>query len=309
MSTLLVVGYNAWDVIVPLPALPASDTKLETPGLLTGGGGPAATAAVALARLGAQVRLVTPLADDPPGLSQRRELQAAGVDLSLSPTRAGAASPVAVILVEPSGARTILWRRGGLPGLAPAETAAAWLDGVDVLLCDSHEPAAAAALATAARARGVPVVLDGGTARQGLAELVPLCDDVIASSVFAPALTGERDPIAALRALAARGPARVAITYGSAGCLALAQDAPFHVPAFDVPVRDTTGAGDAFHAGYALARAEGRPFAESLAWGSAVAALKCRDWGGRRGLPTRSEVEALLRDGCRRAERPPSGGS
>jgi len=305
VKTVLVVGYNAWDVIVPLPAAPPPDGKLETPGLLACGGGPAATAAVALARLGARARLVSPLADDPAGEAQRRELSAAGVDVSLCPARPGGVSPLAVSLVSPTGARSILWRRGELPAIDVAEVDPAWLDGVDCLLCDSHEPAAAARLAVAARARAVPVVLDGGNVRAGVAQLVPLCDDVISSTVFAPALTGRRAPAAALRALAALGPSRVAMTFGAAGCLASDGGAPFHVPAFDVPARDTTGAGDAFHAGYALARAEGRPLRACLDWGSAVAALKCRDWGGRRGLPGRDETEALLRQGARRRDPPP----
>jgi len=305
MPSLLVVGYNAWDVLAPLPAAIPRDAKLETPGLAMGGGGPAATAAVALARLGARVRLVTPLADDLAGQLQRHELAGAGVDLSLSPARPGAGSPLAVSLIEPDGSRAILWRRGGLAPLAPAEVDAGWLDdGVDLLLCDSHEPVAAAVLARAARARGIPAVLDGGSVRPGLDRLVELCDDVIGCAAFAPALTGEPDPGDALRALARRGPGRVATTCGAAGCLWLADGVVAHRPAFAVPVIDTTGAGDAFHAGYAFARALGFAFDPCLAWGAAVAALACRGLGGRAGLPTRAEAEALLRGGQPRGERP-----
>jgi sugar/nucleoside kinase (ribokinase family) len=135
--------------------------------------------------------------------------------------------------------------------------------------------------------------------------LVTLCSDVISSRIFAPGLTGEADPVAAMRALARLGPERVAMTFGEAGCLALIGDRPEHVPAFAVPVQDTTGAGDAFHAGYAVARAENRGWREALVFASAVAALKCRSWGGRRGLPDREEVEQLLREGRPRSERPP----
>ncbi len=304
MTTLVVVGYNAWDVRVPLSAPLPADGKVEVAALDAGGGGPAATAAVALARLGARARLVTALADDPFGAAQRAELLAEGVDLAYARPRAGAASPLAVILVAPGGQRAILWRRGDLPPLAPDEVDAACLDGAGALLCDTHEPAAATALARAARARGRPVVLDAGNVRPGVATLVPLCTDVVGSTGFASALCGEPDPVAALRALARLGPARVATTYGTAGCLTLVAGEPVHVPAFRVTAVDTTGAGDAFHAGYALARAEGRDAPDALAWGAAVAALKCRALGGRRGLPRREEVEALLRRGERRAERP-----
>lgn len=305
MSEILVLGYNAFDVVVPAPDRLEADGKHEVADIVPGGGGPAATAAVALARLGAGVRLVTPLSDDLWGLRQRQELLDAGVDVSFCPSRPGHRSPLSVILVDPAaGTRTILWSRGSLPPLSPAEIDPAWLDGCRLLFLDSHEIAAAAALAGEARRRGLPVVLDGGTARPGAAALAALCTDVVSSRIFAPALTGCAEPAAALRALARLGPARVAMTFGAAGCLALEAGRIVHVPAFEVPVLDTTGAGDVFHAGYAFALLRGRPWLEALAYGAAAAALKCRDWGGRRGLPVAAEVEALLAHGRRRAESP-----
>ncbi|MFH1842145.1 MAG: PfkB family carbohydrate kinase [bacterium] len=305
MARVLVLGYNACDVICPVPSLPEPDSKLEVPAVYWGGGGPAATAAVALAKLGAEVRLVTVLTDDIPGRLQREELEAAGVDFSLSTRVSGYRSPQAVILVNPDNEeRTILWSRGNLPRLEPAAVNGQWLAGTDLLYLDSHEPRAALVLAREASARGLPVVLDGGTARDGMAELVPHCSDVISSGIFAPRLTGQLEPVAALRSLARLGPRRVAMTFGKAGCLALVGDAPVHVPAFEVPTCDTTGAGDVFHAGYAFARTLGLDWLPCLEYGSAVAALKCRDWGGRRGLPTRREVETMLATGKRRSEKP-----
>lgn len=301
---ILVVGYNAFDVTVPLAGLPVLDAKTECPGMRTGGGGPGATAAVALARLGAGVQLVTPLTDDAPGRAQRAELQAAGVDLSRSPTVAGR-SPLAVILVDPgTEQRTILWSRGDLPTLDPERADPSWLDGIDLLYCDGHEPRLVAALAPVARRRGVPIVMDAGSVRAGSRELVMLCSDVISSESFAPELTGHADPTQALRALAALGPERVGMTRGARGALGLVAEGTVRVPAFRVPVVDTTGAGDAFHAGYAFARATGHDLLDCLRWGAAVAACKCRSWGGRDGLPDRATAEAMLAEGELRAELP-----
>jgi len=303
---ILVIGYNAFDIVVPVRGLPSADSKHEVEAIHLGGGGPGATAAVALARLGAEVQLVTVLADDPPTRWQRRELEESGIDLARAVVRPGHPSPRAVILADPgSEERTILWTRGSLPAYPAADVNPDWLDDIDLLYCDGHEPEASRKLADAARERGLPVVMDAGSVRAGSAELVAVCSDVISSASFAPALTGETGPEAALRALRARGPLRVAITCGPAGCLALDGDVLFHVPAFAGPVRDTTGAGDVFHAGYAFARAEKRPWRECLRFAAATAALKCRDWGGRRGLPDLAEVEALLRDGEQRSEIPP----
>ncbi len=306
MTRILVVGYNAWDVITPLPEVPPADSKFEVETIRAGGGGPGATAAVALARLGCEVRLATALAGDDPGRMQRAELEAAGVDLSLSPVFARARTPRALILVDPAdGSRRILWTRGGLPSLAPDIAGPDWLDGIDLLYCDSHEPALCLRLAAAARERDLPVVLDAGTARAGMSELTPLCTDVISSEIFAPALTGVADPPGALRALAALGPRRVGMTFGAAGCVGLDEGGFLHVPAFAVPVVDTTGAGDAFHAGYAFGTAAGLDFEECLRRGAAVAALKCRRYGGRDGLPTLSELDELLRGGGSRPQSPP----
>ena len=146
----------------------------------------------------------------------------------------------------------------------------------------------------------MPVVMDAGSVREGSAELVAACTDVVSSRKFAPELTGCSDPVAALRAMRAMGPQRVAMTFGGDGVLGLENNLPLPVPAFAVPVRDTTGAGDAFHAGYAFARSQGLNFRTCLDWGSAVAGLKCRDWGGRRGLPQLGEVLDLLEIGSRK---------
>ena len=308
--TILVLGYNALDVTVPVSGQAPPDSKCEVPDIRMGGGGPGATAAVALARLGARVRLVTVLGDDPGAERQRAELTAAGVDLSLAVTVTGHASPRAVILVDPVAAtRTIYWSRGALPPLAPQAVDPGWLDDCDLFYCDGHEPLAAARLASAARARGLPVVMDAGGVRPGSRQLVARCTDVISSEGFAPRLSGIPGPRAALRALRALGPPRVAMTFGAAGVLALAEDGDetFHVPAYRVPVRDTTGAGDAFHAGYAFARARGDGWQASLELGAAVAALGCTGWGGREALPDLAAAERLRRDGPRRTERPPDG--
>jgi ribokinase len=299
---ILVVGYNAFDVIVPVQGFPVPDEKIEVSQVVTGGGGPGATAALALARMGAAVKLITPLTDDIPGRLQRRELLAGGVDLSLSPTVVGRESPKAVILVDEARAqRTIFWSRGDVPLLETRHAAPEILDEVDLFYTDGHEGEVSIRLARAARERGLPVVLDAGSVRAGSGELVACCTDVVSSRGFAPALTGLSAPLDALRALRDMGPARVAMTFGDEGVLGLENDRPLPVPAFAVPVKDTTGAGDAFHAGYAFALARGLEFRTCLDWGSAVAGLKCRDWGGRRGLPDLSEVLRLLEIGQRKS--------
>ena len=297
---VLVVGYNAFDITVPVRDFPLPDQKCEVSRMITGGGGPGATAALALAKLGAKVKLMTPLADDLFGQLQRRELLAGGVDLSLSPTLRGHQSPQAVILVDKERShRTIFWTRGDIPHLSVPLVGRDALEGIDLLYTDGHEAEVSIHLARLAAVRGLPVVMDAGSVRDRSGELVACCTDVVSSRGFAPALTGLPGPLDALHALRNRGPSRVAMTFGSAGAIGLEGDLTCAVPSFCVPVTDTTGAGDAFHAGYAFARALGEDVRRCLEWGSAVAGLKCRDWGGRRGLPDLPEVLHLLDVGIR----------
>jgi sulfofructose kinase len=299
---ILALGYNAWDVNLPVESFPPRDTKREVSDILVGGGGPGATAAIAMARLGAEVRFVTQFGDDLASAAQRAELEAAGVDLELSRIADGCESPKAVILVHPeTGERTIFWSRGNLPPLAQAEMKPKWMQNTDLFYTDGHDAAAALVLAQEARQRSVPVVMDAGSVREGSAALVGQVTDAISSAGFAPHLTGCDNPADALRALRRRGPQQVAMTFGAGGILALVGDSVQHVAAFEVPVVDTTGAGDAFHAGYAYGRACDWDFLSSLKYGSAVAALKCGQRGGRRGLPTGPEVAQLLNSGSLRA--------
>lgn len=297
MKTILVVGYNAWDTIIPLPKDPPEDSKLEVERIIACGGGPAANAAGALARWGVSVRLVTVFGDDEAGRQQQRELGDAGVDLSCSIVAQGASTPRSCILVRPDGARRILWSRGNLPAFDPDLASSTWLDGVDLLYCDSHEIPLACRLAGVAAQRGILSVMDAGTCRDGSLELSALCTDVISSTIFAPVATGRVDPDGALRALRTGRARRVAVTFGAAGCMAFDGAEVFHVPAFSVRAVDTTGAGDLFHAGYAFALSEGRGFRDALTLGAAAAALKCRGYGGRASAPSLEQVRDLLSNG------------
>jgi len=149
------------------------------------------------------------------------------------------------------------------------------------------------------------VVLDAGSVRPGVADLIPQCTDVIGAEAFATDLAGNADRPDALRSLRARGPRRVGTTLGRAGVLGLDEDGLRHVPAFRMDALDTTGAGDAFHAGYAWSLAAGGDFVANLRSGAAVAALQCRAYGGRDGLPDAVEVAELLARGVCRDEAPP----
>lgn len=199
MCRILVTGYATWDVIFPLADTPAPDTKTEVAPIVACGGGPAANAAVALARLGARVRLLAVFGDNAESRAHREDLAREGVDLSPSVVVHGGRTPRAVIRVDPqTGARRIYWSRGDLPRLAPDAVDPTRLDGTDLLYGDTHEAPALTVLAAEARSRGLPVVLDAGSMRPGVRDLVPLCTDVIGAGGFACAFAADADPAGAL---------------------------------------------------------------------------------------------------------------
>jgi len=150
-------------------------------------------------------------------------------------------------------------------------------------------------LARLARDAAIPVLLDAGSLRDQVLELVPVCEVVIASAPFAEALAGNGGHAAAISSLKKQGARLVAITRGERGVLAAAagSDETFEVPACAVDVVDTTGAGDAFHAGAAWGLLRGESWEEALRTAAAVAACKCRKVGARQGLPRPHELADL----------------
>ncbi len=185
--------------------------------------------------------------------------------------------------------------------MAPADVPLAAVRAARVLLVDDHEPLAASAAARAAREAGVRTVIDVEKLRPGTEELLQHIDILIASETFPYELTGLSDLGSALREMARRfEPVLTCATLGPKGSLALVGDRELRTPAFDVHVVDTTGAGDAFRAGFIagwLRAGDHASIQEVLRYAHGVAALNCRGLGARDGLPTHDEVEELMRRG------------
>jgi sulfofructose kinase len=257
------------------------------------GGGPAANAAVAAARLGARAAFVGAVGDDALGLEQIEELAREGVDVSGVERVAGTPSFLSFILVDPAdGARTIFSAPADRPLLTSASGALA--HGADLLLADGWGGPVQEAIAADARARGIPLLLDAGSSRPEVLDLVKLAEVVIASEAFAEEWLGPSDPAEAVRRLLDEGVVLAAVTRGARGVIAGARGADelFEVGALPAEAVDTTGAGDAFHGGAAFGLASGQGWEASLRLGAFVAARKCEVVGARAGLPTRAAARA-----------------
>jgi sugar/nucleoside kinase (ribokinase family) len=205
------------------------------------------------------------------------------------------------VIHEATGKRSIFFDGGTAGAPSPDEVDPALVRRAAVLLADGTAPAPAIRAAEIAREAGLPVVVDVEHRRAGCDELLRLSTHPILPLRFGTGFAGVETPLDICRAVQALGPATVVVTLGDQGCVAVEGDTVYRVPAFDVPVVDTTGAGDVFHGAFAYGLALGKGLGENLRFASAAAALSCRALGGRAGLATIDEVEALVAHGQARA--------
>lgn len=276
---------------------PAPGTKIAATDFLVTGGGCAANAALAVARLGGRARFAGPLGDADDVASNRilADLAAEGVDTQGVVRVAGATASVSLILIDGRGEKAIATRRGkGLDAALPRD-AQALIRDVDALLIDNRFPEFVTAVARAARHAGLPCVIDLDRATRPDDPLLALGTHVIASTEALFATTDASDHAAGLARLAAHHPAFLAVTDGPNGVYWRQGSTVRHMPTFQVETVDTLAAGDVFHAAFALALAEGRPLEAALRFACAAAALKCTRFGGGSAAPRRDMVEALLR--------------
>ena len=140
------------------------------------------------------------------------------------------------------------------------------------------------------------ITMDGERIVPGIEKVWPRVDVLVCNPRFLAAVTGTTTPEDGLRHVAARGPARVAVTLAEHGVLALTEGRFIRVPGFAIVPVDTNGSGDVFHGACAIGELRDWPFELTLTFANAVAAMKCRALGGRAGIPTLGEVIEFLRE-------------
>jgi sulfofructose kinase len=294
------VGLSCRDHVWQVERFPPVASRTRVSAYRAHGGGPAATAACAAARLGAEAHLWAVHGDDEAGAACAAELERAGVVLAGVRQASGADSFVAGVLVTPSGERFIFPYQGReLPDDPDGHDWSA-LANLDAIVTDARHPRLAEHALAAARHHGIVTVGDWGDRRHW--SLTAMIDHLVVSEECAQLALGSspddgaldiRTAAAALHRLRAAAGQLVAVTLGDRGVVWDAGAGPRRLAAPLVePLVDTTGAGDAFHGAYAVALASGRAVHEAMRLASAVAALKCRGHG-RSTLPARDEAERV----------------
>ena len=296
---LVGVGLNATDTLIPLPSFPEKGSKIEYSKATILPGGQVATTVVACQHWGMRTRYVGKLGDDDAAALHRREFSRVGVEAQLI-AAPGCASPQSLILVDSAGERTVLCRRDERLILQPAELKREWIIEARALHVDGHDTAAATTAARWAREAGISVVADLDEAYPGVEDLLENVDHLIVSRNFPSLITGEPHLDEALRFMRARyGCILTAATLGEDGVLAWDGEQLLHAAAYRVPVVDTTGAGDIFHAGFIYGLLQNWPLQRQLDFACAAAALNCTATGARGGIASVAAIEELMATGIR----------
>ncbi|WP_083552724.1 PfkB family carbohydrate kinase [Syntrophotalea acetylenivorans] len=290
------LGQCSLDILGSLGQYPPVDSKCDLDKVLIQGGGPVATALVTLARLGVPGVFLGCVGDDDFGRRIARGLEREKVDCRHLLVESGASSQFSFVAVEQDGGRrTIFCHRGSCRPLIEDDLPAEMICSSRLLHLDGSHPAAALAAARLARANGVITVLDGGSWRPGIEELLPLIDHLVVSGRFAEHWVPGRPVQEILPVLLGFGCQAATVTNGEAGSHTQSRDGEsFHLPAFSVKSVDTTGCGDVFHGGYLFGLLQNWSLLRTVRFSAACAAIKSTALGGRTAIPTLLAVEDFL---------------
>ncbi|MGH9590590.1 MAG: PfkB family carbohydrate kinase [Terracidiphilus sp.] len=279
MPVGIFVGLSTLDVVHRVDKFPTPNTKITAQSQDVYVGGPATNAAIAFAHLGGSPSLLTAAGRHALADVIRKDAQARSVRLvDLSPDFAEPPS-VSSITVDSAGRRNVVSANGGRIEIPQAEADAQLIGKASVMLVDGHFMQACQAWAAAAHARGTPVVLDGGSWKEGAEGLLANVSIAICSADFRP--PGCSNEEKTLHYLKQHGVKHVAITHGAdpVSFESGSSSGTLRVP--EVEAVDTLGAGDIFHGAFCFFVSIGRGFVEALAEAAQIASESCRYRGTR----------------------------
>lgn len=295
------LGENAVDLFVVSEHFPFRGSKQPVLETSLQPGGQITTALLTCRRLGLSARYVGKVGDNEDGKLQFKSLLAEGIDLTFCSTVPACPNRKSIILVDrESGDRTILWSRDERLALRAEELTREVVCSGKALFVDGQDAKTSTIAAEWAREAGIPVVADLDTVSPGIEDLLPFLTHLIAAREFPAKITGQKTPHACLKQLSKTyGVPTVGMTLGPEGAL-LFEGGSFHYsPGFEVPVVDTTGAGDVFHGAFIYGILRGWPCRRRLDFANALAAMNCTALGARGAVRTREEAEALMKSGSR----------
>ncbi len=277
----LFVGLATVDLSYSVDKIPDRNEKISVPGQCIAAGGPATNAAVTFSFLGGRSTLVTAVGSHPLADVIRRDLECSAVTLHDVASRQQEPPPVSSILVlRRTGERTVVSANAAAFSCIKPTFNSRWLTDVSIVQVDGHYMSLCIAAARLAQARGIAVVLESGSWKDGMSELLSFVDTAVCADDFRP--PGCRDNADVFEFLAAQGIRRVAITRGAASILFEDGRKRGKVAVEKVRPKDTLGAGDIFHGAFCYYACQPKQtFRGALAAAARVATFSCRHPGTR----------------------------
>lgn len=278
----LFVGLTTLDLIYGVAHLPKSNQKQTAADLAIAAGGPVTNAAVTFRHLGNRAKLLSAIGQHPLTGLVRDDLAAQQVEiLDLAPDREDPPPLSSIMVTARTGDRAVVSRNAINLQAEAHQIPPNVLEGVDIVLMDGHQIEVSVAIAQAAKAKNIPVVLDGGSWKPGLEKALPFIDYAICSANFSMPKSFAQDGwVEYLRAIASPD---IAITQGDAPIMYRTQTQIGEIPVPKIQPVDTLGAGDIFHGAFCHWILQ-TDFVNALSQASVVAALACQSFGTRQWL-------------------------
>ena len=300
LPDLVTIGHVLMDIRIFIDEFPKADEEAKTNKLSLGGGGSAANVAVGASRLGVKSGFIGSIGFDTFGRVLLEELEHEGVDVAHVKVDTSTSSGLTVIAINNKGQVIMFGYTGASDKLFPSDLNKEYISSSEHVHITGLSFDTALAAAKIAKKANVTVSFDPGRlmSKMGLKRLLPLLhyvDQILLNQEEARELTGVIELEKAAKAIIKSGPKMVIIKRGPDGVFAMNHSKSFSVPAYPVKVVDTTGAGDAFSAGFITAQLEGKSLEDSVEFANATANLKITRIGAR-ALPNRKAVERFLKE-------------
>ncbi|MFC3085620.1 ribokinase [Tabrizicola soli] len=306
MKPIVILGIFVADTSFRAERMPRMGETVLGQGFALGPGGKGSNQSVAAAMAGGETHFITRLGRDDFARIAWATWEKAGVRPEVTEDGESYTGAAFIFLEAATGDNAIIVSPGAAARITEEdlETRAELIRGASVFVTQLEQPIPAAKRGLEiARAAGVPTILNPAPAAALDDAMLALCDYLTPNESEAEGLTGLKvtslaEAEAAADALLDRGVGAVVITLGAKGALYRDRSRSVHVPAVSAgPVVETTGAGDAFNGGFAVALAEGRDVVEAVRFGCATAGISVTRPGAARSMPARAEIEALLARG------------
>jgi sulfofructose kinase len=290
---VLVIGRSCLDYIAIVDKFPQENGKVPFAFRLTEGGGQGGTASCCLSTLGGRVAYAAKLGDDPEGRVCLNRLSSFGVSTEFIDIVKGGKTPVAyAFITRATGERTIVYEPNALPKIALDDTLRKLIDQSRVVLIDPEVTYLGKPIKSL-KGETIKLVYDCERWRDGIEDIFVAADYFIPSAEFLDAdelNPGHANLQEKIFQLNKRVDGSLIVTHGEDGAYYFVEDRLYHVAVPEVHAVDTIGAGDNFHAAFALALAKGFDLHQAVSFSVAVASLSCREYGGRKGVPTMNEA-------------------